>query len=361
VPNWSCYQPVNKKKESTMNKLNRVGIDLAKNIFQLHGVNRTETSTWCRRLKRDNWIKVLLNKVEPGCEIGMEACTGAHHWARLLQSKGFHVKLIAPQFVTPYVKSNKNDANDAEAICEAMSRPGMRFVTVKTVEQQEIQAVHRIRSELVGQRTAKGNQIRGLVAEYGLVAPQRIYHLRAALPEWLEEAENGLSDRFRRLLHGLWKDLSTLDKRVAEMDKEIALIAQSDPVAKRLQQLRGVGPMVATALLAAVGDGKQFRNGKQMAASLGLTPKQHSSGGKDRLLGISKRGDAYLRSLLVHGARSAIYAARGKDDRLSQWIINIMARRHPNVAAVALANKTARIAWSMLRHDTDYNPELAAA
>ena len=344
-----------------MYKLSRVGVDLAKNIFQLHGVDRTETSTWCRRLKRDNWIKVLLNKVEPGCEIGMEACTGAHHWARLLQAKGFPVKLIAPQFVTPYVKSNKNDANDAEAICEAMGRPGMRFVTVKTVEQEEIQAMHRIRSELVGQRTAKANQIRGLISEYGLVAPQRMNHLRTALPEWLEDAENGLSDRFRRLLNGLWGDLKRLDQRVAEMDKEIALIAEHDPVAKRLQQLRGVGPMVATALLAAVGDGKQFSNGRQMAASLGLTPKQHSSGGKDRILGISKRGDAYLRSLLIHGARSAIYAARGKEDRLSQWVISIASRRHPNVAAAALANKTARIAWAMLRHDTDYNPEQAAA
>ncbi len=343
-----------------MVKLSRVGVDLAKNIFQLHGVNRAETSTWCRRLRRDNWVKVLLNKVEPGCVIGMEACTGAHHWARELQAKGFHVKLIAPQFVTPYVKSNKNDANDAEAICEAMSRPGMRFVTVKTVEQQEIQAAHRIRSELVGQRTAKGNQIRGLVAEYGLVAPQQMNHLRTALPEWLGDAENGLSDRFRRLLNSLWGDLKRLEQRVTEMDKEIALMAEHDPVAKRLQQLRGVGPMVATALLACVGDGKQFRNGRQMAASLGLTPRQHSSGGKERLLGISKRGDSYLRSLLVHGARSAIYAARGKEDRLSQWVNNIVARRHPNVAAVALANKTVRIAWAMLCHDTDYDPELMA-
>lgn len=344
-----------------MNNLSRVGIDLAKNIFQLHGVNRAETSTWCRRLKRDNWINVLLKKIEPGCEIGMEACTGAHHWARLLQSKGFHVKLIAPQFVKPYVKSNKNDANDAEAICEAMSRPTMRFVTVKTVEQQEIQAVHRIRSELVSQRTAKGNQIRGLVAEYGLVAPQQRHHLRAAVPDWLEDAENGLSDRFRRLLNGLWGDLRKLDDRVSEMDKEIELIANNDPVAKRLQQLRGVGPMVATALLAAVGDGKQFSNGRQMSASLGLTPRQHSSGGKDRLLGISKRGGAYLRSLLVHGARSAIYAARGKEDRLSLWVNNIASRRHANVAAVAFANKTARIAWAMLRHEMDYNPALAVA
>jgi len=237
----------------------------------------------------------------------------------------------------------------------------MRFVTVKTVEQQEIQAVHRIRSELVGQRTAKGNQIRGLVAEYGLVAPQSMNHLRAALSEWLADAENGLSDRFRRLLNGLWGDLKRLDNRVSEMDKEISLIAESDPVAKRLQQLRGVGPMIATALLASVGDGKQFANGRQMAASLGLTPRQHSSGGKDRLFGISKRGDAYLRSLLIHGARSVIFAARGKEDHLSQWVISVATRRHPNVAAVALANKTTRMAWAMLRYDTDYKPELAAA
>lgn len=344
-----------------MNKLSRVGVDLAKNIFQLHGVDRQEATTWCRRLRRDNWISVLLDKIEPGCEIGMEACTGAHHWARMLQSKDFSVKLIAPQFVKPYVKSNKNDANDAEAICEAMSRPNMRFVHVKTIDQQDIQAMHRIRSELVGQRTAKANQIRGLVAEYGLVAPQQLSRLRAAIPEWLEDAENGLSHCFRRLLNGLWDDLKTLSGRVAELDREIELIAKNDPVAKRLQQLRGVGPITATALVAAVGDGKQFANGRQMAASLGLTPRQHSSGGKERLLGISKRGDPYLRTLLFHGARSVIYAARGKEDRLSQWLINLETRRHPNIAAAALANKTARIAWAMIRNGTDYSPELAVA
>ncbi len=344
-----------------MNKLSRVGIDLAKNVFQLHGVDRHGKSLWRRRLTRDKWLRVLLEKVEPGCEIGMEACAGAHHWARQLQAKGFTVKLIAPQFVKPYVKSNKNDANDAEAVCEAMSRPSMRFVAVKTVEQQDIQAAHRIRSELIGHRTAKANQIRGLVAEYGLVAPQQLARLRTAVPEWLEDAENGLTSRFRGLLSGLWNDLMTLDQRVAELDHEINMIAQSDPVAKRLQQLRGVGPMVATALVATVGSVEQFANGRQMAASLGLTPKQHSSGGKDRLLGISKRGDAYLRSILIHGARSVIRTAKLKDDRLSQWVTNLAERRHPNVAAVALANKTARIAWAMLRHGTDYEPGMITA
>ena len=344
-----------------MNKLSRVGIDLAKNVFQIHGVDRHDKVVWRRRLARDKWLNALLEKTDPGCEIGMEACAGAHHWARELQAEGFTVKLIAPQFVKPYVKSNKNDANDAEAICEAMSRPNMRFVAVKTVEQQDIQAAHRIRTELIGHRTAKANQIRGLVAEYGLVAPQQLARLRAAVPDWLEDAENGLTSRFRGLLNGLWNDLKTLDQRVAELDHEINMIAQNDPVAKRLQQLRGVGPMVATALVATVGNAEQFANGRQMAASLGLTPRQHSSGGKDRILGISKRGDAHLRSILIHGARSVIRTASLKDDRLSQWVTSLAERRHPNVAAVALANKTARIAWAMLRNGTDYESDYIVA
>lgn len=341
-------------------KLIRVGVDLAKNVFQVHGVDRSEKAVWRRKLSRGEWLNTLLERIEPGCQIGMESCAGAHHWARQLEAKGFTVKLIAPQFVKPYVKSNKNDANDAEAICEAMSRPHMRFVSVKSVAQQDIQATHRIRSGLIEQRTAKANQIRGLVAEYGLVAPQQLGHLRSALPDWLEDAENGLSSHFRRLLNGLWGDLRTLDARVAELDAEIKQIVLNHPAAERLQQLRGVGPITATALLAAVGHGEQFANGRQMAASLGLTPKQHSSGGKDRLLGISKRGDGYLRTLLVHGARSVIRSSKDKADRLSQWVTSLSARSHPNVAAVALANKTARMAWAMLRNGTDYRPGLVA-
>ena len=341
-------------------KLIRVGVDLAKNVFQVHGVDRNEKPVWRRRLTRSNWLQVLLETVEPGCQIGMEACGGAHYWARKLQERGFTVRLIAPQFVKPYVQSNKNDVNDAEAICEAMSRPKMRFVAVKTLEQQDVQAVHRIRSGLIEQRTAKGNQIRGLVCEYGLVAPRELVQLRRAIPLWLEDACNGLSERFRRLLHALWCDLRILDERVTELDREIALIAHSDPAARRLQQLRGVGPIIATALVAAVGDGAQFANGRQMAAALGLTPKQHSSGGKDRQLGISKRGDAYLRMVLIHGARSAMRTAQGKSDRLSQWVTALLVRRHPNVVATALANKTARIAWAMLRRGTEYQPELLA-
>jgi len=337
-------------------ELIRIGVDLAKNVFQVHGVDQSEKPAWQKRLTRQRWLETVVKTVEPGCEIGMEACTGAHHWARRLQALGYPVKLIAPQFVKPYVKSNKNDARDAEAICEAMSRPNMRFVDIKTIEQQDIQAVHRIRSELIRHRSAKANQIRGLVAEYGLVAPRQLIALRRAVPDWLEDAQNGLSVLFRRLLSGLWEDLKQLESRITELNQEINIIAKTDPDAKRLQQLRGVGPMVATALVATVGNADQFSNGRQMAASLGLTPRQHSSGDKDRLLGISKRGDVHLRTLLIHGARAVIQMAKDKDDRLSRWINELLQRRHPNVVAVALANKTARMAWAMLHNGTDYEP-----
>jgi len=340
-------------------KLSRVGIDLAKNVYQLHGVDRSGKTVWKRRLKRHQWLKVLLDKTEPGCVIGMEACASAHHWGRQLQARGYTVKLIPPQFVKPYVKSNKNDARDAEAICEAMSRPNMRFVTVKTVEQQDIQATHRIRAELITQRTAKANQVRGLVAEYGLVAPKHMSSLRAAIPCWLEDAENGLTGDFRRLLHGVWDDLLMLDDRVGEMDKLIKRLAENHEECVRLQQLRGVGPMISTAIIASVGDARQYRTSRQMAAAIGITPKQHSSGDRDRMLGISKRGDVYLRTLMIHGARAVVASAKHKDDRLSCWVTNIAKQKHPNVAAVALANKTARMAWAMLRNETDYDPDFA--
>jgi transposase len=341
-------------------KLMRIGVDLAKNVFQVHGVDHREKAVWRKRLTRDRWLQAVTEAAEPGCEIGMEACGGAHHWARQLQARGFRVKLIAPQYVKPYVPRNKNDAKDAQGICEAMSRPSMTFVPVKTVEQQDMQAVHRIRTGLVEQRTAKGNQIRGLVAEYGLVAPKELSSLRRTIPCWLEDADNGLSARFRHLLDGLWHDMVLLDERVAELEREIAVMAQTDSAAVRLQQLRGVGPMIATALVAAIGDARQYTNGRQLAASLGLTPAQHSSGGKENLLGISKRGNAYVRSLLVHGARAMLRTAATKDDALSRWVIRLAERSHPNVACVALANKTARMAWAMLRHGTDYQPALAA-
>jgi transposase len=342
-------------------KLTRVGVDLAKQVFQVHGVDRAERPAWCKRLKRARWIADLERDVEPGCEIGMEACGGAHHWARVLCAKGYRVKLIAPQFVKPYVKTNKTDANDAEAICEAMSRPSMRFVAMKTVEQQDLQAVHRVRSSLIRERTAKANQLRGLVYEYGLVAPREISSLRRALPAWLEDAENGLTVRFRALLAGLYSDLQRLDERVRELDREIATIAREHEPIARLQQLTGIGPLTASALYALVGDARQYRNGRELAVALGLTPRQHSSGGKEKLLGISKRGDKYVRTLLIHGARSALRVAPNKTDRLSCWAVALAERSHPNVATAALANKLARIAWAMLRHGTNYEAEHVAA
>ena len=338
----------------------RVGVDLAKNVFQLHGVDEHEKPVWKRSLRRGQWLRELQRRVPAGAQIGMEACAGAHHWGRLLRARGYQVRLMAPQFVKPYVKSNKSDRNDAEAICEAMSRPSMRFVELKSVEQQDIQAVHRVRAELIKQRTSKANQIRGLVGEYGLVAPVRIGQLRKALPDWLEDATNGLSDRFRRLLAGLAEDLRRLDERIEALDKELAAIVRETPAAQRLLALRGVGPTIATALVAALGSGSSYARGREFAVAMGLTPKHHGTGGKERILGISKRGDAYLRQLLVHGARAAVRTAPGKADPLSRWINALLARKHSNVVTVALANKTARLAWGLIRHDVDYNPALAA-
>jgi transposase len=358
--NGRCKRAIDEDEEKPEMKIIRVGVDLAKSVFHLHGVSRGERSVWRKRVKRNQWLDVLSQVLEPGAEVGMEACAGAHHWARELQARGFVVKLMAPQFVKPYVKSNKSDRNDAEAICEAMSRASMRFVAVKSVEQQDMQAIHRVRSELVGQRTAKANQIRGLVGEYGLVVRPSIAALRSAVPEWLEDAENGLTDRFRRLLWGLFEDLRHLDGRVEELDGEIDVMAKSDAVARRLMTLRGIGPVTATALVSALGDGAGFRKGRDFAVSLGLTPKQHSTGGKERLLGISKRGDGYLRKLLVHGARAVIRHAANRDDALSLWLQRLLSRKHTNVVTVALANKTARMAWAIVRNSTDYQPELAA-
>ena len=287
----------------------------------------------------------------------MEACGSAHYWARELQKLGHTVKLMAPQFVKPYVKSNKNDANDAEAICEAVARPTMRFVAVKTIAQQDIQAIHRVRSELVSHRTAKVNQIRGLLAEYGLAVGRRIEVLRTALPLLLEDAENGLTLDFRILLDELRQDLINLDERVQVMDKKIKTLANSHGEAKRLLAIPGIGPITATAIISTIGNGKQFKRGRDFAAWLGLTPRQHSSGGKERLLGISKRGDSYLRTLLIQGARAVLRVVDQKDDPRSRWLQNLCSRRNKNIAAVALANKNARIIWALLTKETDFLPD----
>lgn len=342
-------------------QITRVGVDIAKSAFHVHAVDRHDACQWQKKLKRDRWIEALCERVPREAVIAMEACASAHHWARELQRRGYEVRLIAAQFVKPYVKSNKNDRVDAEAICEAAGRPSMRFVAVKSVAQQDAQATHRIRSELIKRRTAVANQIRGLVGEYGIVAPLGIVQLRRAIPCWLEDAENGLSESFRVELSRLREDLQRLDERVSEQDERVVRQAKEDPVAQRLLTLRGVGPLTATALAGALGDGRAFGKGRDFAASLGLTPKQHSTGGKERLLGISKRGDPYLRKLLVHGARAVIRHAKHRDDGLSCWVNGLVARKHVNVATVALANKTARIAWAIVHGGVEYDPARAAA
>jgi transposase len=336
-------------------KITRVGLDLAKELFQVHGVDGSDKVVVRRRLRRSEMTAYFKNL--PPCLIGMEACASSHYWARKLSELGHTVKLIAPQFVKPYVKGNKNDANDAEAICEAVGRSNMRFVPIKTVEQQNIQALHRVRTELVRQRTAKVNQIRGLLGEYGIVVRQGVAVLRKALPDILEDAENGLMSDFRALLAGLREDLVYLDERVVTVDQTMQTLANTHEAARRLLKLRGVGPITATALVASLGDGHVFESGRDASAWVGLVPGQHSSGGKDKLLGISKRGDAYLRTLLVHGARSAIQAAKGREDSLSRWVQNLCTRRNKNIAAVALANKTMRMAWAILKTGADYQAD----
>lgn len=330
----------------------RVGVDLAKLVFQVHGVNRAEKVQQRKQLRRSQMLGYF-GKLEP-CLIGMEACGGAHYWARELSKLGHDVRLMAPQFVKPYVKSGKNDANDAEAICEAVGRPTMRFVAIKTVEQQVIQAEHRIRSRLVKSRTALTNEIRGFLAEFGVIVAKSLGPLRRALPELLEDAENGLPGDFRVLLMGLSEELRALDERIAAFDARIAQVAREDDRIKRLLEIEGIGPITASALVAAVGDATQFNSGRDMAACFGLTPRQHSSGGKNRLGRISKRGDKYIRMLLVHGARAALKAAQNKGDGRSRWVKNLADRRNKNIATVALANKNARIAWSILSRGESY-------
>ena len=340
-------------------KITTVGIDLAKNVFQVHGVNEHGKAVLRKQLKRHQVIEFFVNM--PPCLIGMEACGSAHHWARRLQALGHTVRLMAPQFVKPYVKTNKNDAADAEAICEAVARPNMRFVPIKNAEQQAVLALHRARQGFVKARTAQGNQIRGLLTEFGLVIPKGIAQIAQRVPELIEDATNELPGSFRLLILRLMEQLKELDRQVNEIEAQIVAWHRDNDVSRKLANVPGIGPLTASALVATVSDATNFADARQLAAWLGLVPKQNSSGGKNVLLGISKRGDTYLRTLLIHGARAVINAAQRKKDQVDGWLGAILTRRNKNVAAVALANKNARIVWALLRHDREFQPDYTTA
>jgi transposase len=344
-------------------KVTTVGIDLAKNVFQVHGVDECGQVVLRKQLRREQMAEFFAKL--PPCLIGMEACGSAHHWARVLQAQGHSVRVIASQFVKPYVKSNKNDAADAEAICEAVVRPSMRFVPVKSVEQQSVLAVHRARQGFVKARTAQANQIRGLLAEFGLVMPRGLWNVHQRVPALLERAADALPLALRHLIERLLVHLRELDRQVAELEVQIQAWHRSSAMSRRLEKIPGIGPLTASALVASIADARSFDSGRQLAAWVGLVPRQSSSGGKPQLLGMSKRGDVYLRTLLIHGARSAILAAQRKVDAADTWLGHLLRRRHLNVAAVALANKNARTVWALLAHEReyrpDYRPRLAAA
>jgi transposase len=290
----------------------------------------------------------------PPLRIGMEACGSAHYWARCFREHGHDVRLIAPQFIKAYVKSPKNDARDAEAICEAVTRPTTRFVPIKRIEQQDLQALHRIRERLMKARTALVNEIRGLLSEDGIVLPQSIAKFRALIVEKLEADQAKLTALSTEVFRHLYEEFLALEKRLASDDEKLTAIGQAHPACQRLQTIPGIGPVSATALVAAIGDVTQFKNGRQLAAWLGLVPREHSTGGKPRLLGISKRGDRYLRKLLVHGARATLRWVDTKSDDRSRWLKVLIARRGKNRATVALANTNARIAWALLAHNQEY-------
>lgn len=336
-----------------MKSITTLGIDLAKNVFQLHGVNRHGATVLRKKLRRFNLLPFLANL--PPCLIGIEASSGAHQWQRRMETLGHEVRQMNPAFVKPYRKAGKNDMLDAEAICEAVARPTMRFVSCKSQEQLDIQALHRMRERLVKSRTALGNQARGFLAEHGIVLPKALSHLRQALPALAGDLENGLTPAGREIMAELWEELRDLDARIAHKDRQLRGIATNSSACRRLMTIPGVGVLTATAMVAASGDATQFDCGRQMAAWIGLVPRQHSTGGKTTLLGISKRGDPYLRTLLIHGARSVLRHVQKQDTSLSRWLKEVEKRRGACRAIVALANKLARTCWAVLVRGKAYS------
>ena len=329
------------------------GLDIGKSKFHIVGLDQKGQPSLRRKLHRDTLLQFFATT--PAALIGMEACPGAHWLARKLSGLGHTVRIIPAQFVKPFVKSNKNDTLDAEAIAEAVTRPSMRFVPIKRSDQFDVQAMHRVRDRLVSSRTRIISQMRAFLLEYGIPLRSGTGLFRKELPTVVRNELNELTPSMRRLLDDLWNEFKELDQRITEISHQIEALAARDDTARRLTSIPGIGPLGATALLAAVGDGKQFRHGRDLAAWLGLVPKQYSTGGKSTLLGISKRGNPYVRRLLIHGARSCVLHLDRTKDRLGMWLDRLGARLHPNKVVVALANKIARIAWTVLtRPGTSY-------
>jgi transposase len=329
-----------------------IGLDIAKNVFQVHGVDARGRVVLRKRLARGRVLGFFANL--PRCLVGLEACGGAHYWARELRALGHEVRLMPPQYVKPYVRTNKHDAADAEGCCEAVQRPGMRFVPIKSEQQQATLMLHRVRDQLIGQRTATINALRGHLAELGIVAPQRqagVRQLLAALGD-LEDAR--IPPLAREVLQLLATQLRDLAERLAELDRRLVALTRSDPICRRLAEVPGVGPVIATAFAATVPDMAAFRSGRHLAAWLGLVPREHGTGGKHRRLGLSKRGDGYLRRQLIHGARAVVKVSPGHTGRLWSWINGLRARRPFNVVVAAVANKLARIVWALLSRGAAY-------
>ena len=345
-----------------MSKISVIGLDLAKNVFQVHGIDEDGEVIVRKQLTRSQMQRFFV-RLEP-CLIGMEACGGAHYWSRTLTELGHTVRMMAPAFVKPYLKSNKNDRNDAEAICEAVQRPSMRFVAAKSPEQQSVLHLHHGRQLLVRQRVALSNHMRSVLLEYGIALPQGVKVVSHRLPELLEDAGNGLPMLTRHLLVTLKDGHDGLMVQIKHLEALLKAWHSHNALSQRLESQPGIGLLTATALAATVGDGRDFKNGRQLAAYLGLVPRQASSGGKNRLLGISKRGDGYLRSLLIHGARSVIHHIRRRlkvgQPGGNPWVEQLLQRCHVNEVAVALANKMARVAWVLLSRDERYCAPQAA-
>ena len=348
-----------------MGQVCRIGLDIAKLNFQVHGVDAFGRDVFNKKLLRHQVLNFFANL--PACVVGLEACGGAHYWAREIAKldTGHAVHLISPRQIRPFVLNNKTDAADARAICEVVGRPSTRFVAPKTIEQQDMGAWHRIRERTVRARTALVNQIRGLLHEHGIIIPQGISHARRQLPVLVEDLDNRLSMVARDYLSELYTELVDLDARIEKYEQRLFGLSRQNEICKRLLQIPGIGPLTASAMVAHAGDGRQYKNGREFAASLGLTPHEHSSGGKQKLLGISKRGNGYLRKLLIQGARivtrhSLIREAPPEDYR-TRWLQELAGRRGKMVAAVAQANKTARIAWNVLRGSEYANYPVAPA